>query len=432
MALSILVLSPCALVLAQEQPAAVPDAPAPQPAAPLAGANGVTGPITPGIGSGEAAADGTSSSTATQKQEPASPPVAAAPDTFQKAPPELPATGEGLEAIRPLQVNVNFVEIPVTIKDAKGKLVPGLTWRDFRIFENGQREQMRYFASDATPLSMAFVIDQSVTSDVMAKVNDSLGAIQGALTAYDEIAVFSYTHLTTEQTGFTGAQSARVPAVLATTKSAGAEELVPINSGPFDSCGIHQNGQCVDPNLQAGKSAGSGYFMTIPKEVHPLNDAILAAAKELSTRPRERRRIIYVVSDGKEANSKATYKDVLHYLETNNITVYGTLVGDSARWGEGYISTIHLPFTMYDNRLVGYVRTTGGTLDSERGVNGIEKSYQAIAEEARVQYTLGYYTSEPFIDGKFRKIEVRVERPGLEVYAKDGYYPNASSAQPIR
>ena len=47
--------------------------------------------------------------------------------------------------------------------------------------------------------------------------------------------------------------------------------------------------------------------------------------------------------------------------------------------------------------------------------NGIEKSYAKIAEEARTQYTLGYLSHQPFIDGKFRKIEVRVDRPGLEV-----------------
>ena len=96
-------------------------------------------------------------------------------------------------------------------------------------------------------------------------------------------------------------------------------------------------------------------FITIPKEIHTLNDAILAAAKELSTRPKGRRRIIYVVSDGKEYGSKATYKDVLRYLQTNKIAVYGTLVGDSARWGVGYVSRLHLPFTMYDNRLMGYI-----------------------------------------------------------------------------
>jgi len=420
---SILVLGPCLLAQGQEQPAAVPDAPAPQPKPSLAGAEGVTGPITPGMGSNEVPVTGSSSSAEAPPTPPPTQPRPPAQDNFQSVPPEYNKSD------MVIHLPVNFVEVPVTVKDSKGKMVPGLTWRDFKVFENGQRQNLRLFTADPAPLSMAFVVDQSVTSDVMAKVNESLGAIQGALTPYDEIAVFSYTHLVTEQSGFTGAQTARVPFVLAQTKSAGAEELVPINSGPFDSCGIHENGQCVDPNLQAGKSAGSGYFMTIPKEVHPLNDAILAAAHSLADRPKERRRIIYVISDGKEAGSKATYKDVLHYLEANNIAVYGTLVGDSARWGEGYLSKFHLPLTMYDNRLVAYVRMTGGTLDSERGVNGIENSYQELAEEARVQYTLGYYTSEPMIDGKFRKIEVRVERPGLEIYTKDGYYPSARDAQ---
>jgi VWFA-related protein len=276
---------------------------------------------------------------------------------------------------------------------------------------------------------VAFVIDQSLTSDVMAKVNDSLASVQGALTPYDEIAIFSYSNGSQERTGFTGAQSARVPAVLALTKETGTEELLPTNSGPLAGCPIRQNGQCVDPNIQPGRSTGNDTFMTIPKEIHTLNDAILSAAKELSSRPKERRRVIYVVSDGKESGSKATYKEVLRYLQTNNITVYGTLVGDSARWGEGYLSRYHLPFTMYDNRLAGYVLTTGGSLDSERGVNGIENSYAKIAEEARTQYTLGYYTHEPFIDGKYRKIEVRVERPGLDIVTKQGYYPSALDAR---
>jgi len=116
---------------------------------------------------------------------------------------------------------------------------------------------------------------------------------------------------------------------------------------------------------------------------------------------------------------------VLHYLQTNKIAVYGTLVGDSARWGEGRLSRIHLPFQMYDNRLANYVLTTGGQLDSERNLSGIEKSYADIANEARNQYTLVYASHEPLIDGKFRSIDVRVDRPGLEVITKKGYYPAA-------
>ena len=267
------------------------------------------------------------------------------------------------------------------MKDTKGKLVSGLTWRDFKVYENGTYEPLKFFSVDAMPLSIAFVIDQSVTRDVMAKVNDSLGAIQAALTPYDEMAVFTYSNGAQDRSGgFTGGQSTRVPYLLSTVKASGTEELVPYNSGPFAGCSISQNGNCVDPNVQQGRSVGNGTWINIPKEIHTLNDAILAAAKELSTRPKERRRIIYVISDGKEYGSKATYKDVLRYLQTNKIAVYGTLVGDSARWGEGYLSRFHLPFTMYDNRLVSYVLQTGGSLDSEHNLNGIEKSYAEIAE----------------------------------------------------
>ncbi len=418
------------VALAQQQ-SAVPDAPAPQAIPPLTGASG---PITPGLGAGTERATPTSSSEAPGQQQ--SPTAGSASssssslmnqgkDEVQVAPPEIPVAGEGSAATARFVVNVNFVEVPVTVKDNKGNLVAGLTYRDFKVYENDSREPLKLFTTDSFPLSIAFVIDQSLTADVMAKVNNSLGAIQGALTPYDEVAVFSYNNGAQERTGFTGAQSARLPAVLALTKETGTEMLVPINSGALYGCNIHTNGNCADPNLQPGHSAGGTQFGTIPKEIHTLNDAILAAAKELSTRPKGRRRIIYVISDGKESQSKATYREVVRYLETNKIAVYGTAVGDSARWGEGYLSRVHLPFTMYDNVLYKYTAATGGYLDSEGSLNGIEKSYAKIAEEARTQYTLGYLSHQPFIDGKFRKIDVRVDRPGLEVIAKIGYFPSA-------
>ena len=408
----------------QQQQPTVPDAPAPQSPGLL---TDVSGPITPGLGAAAtAAASGSSTSSSTPAQQPVRPPAAEPKDQVQATPPDMPPAGEGFEKTGTIiRLNVNFVEVPVTVKDSKGNLVAGLTWRDFKVYENDTREPLRLFTTDAFPLSIAFVIDQSLTSDVMARVNDSLDAIQGALTPYDEVAVFSYSNGAQERTGFTGAQSSRLPAVLALTRETGSEMLVPVNSGPMAGCNVHVNGNCADPNIQPGRSVGAGPFITIPKEIHTLNDAILAAAKDLSTRPKGRRRLIYVISDGKEYGSKASYRDVLRYLQTNQVAVYGTLVGDSARWGEGFVSRIHLPFSMYDNLLAKYTFATGGTLDSERNLNGIEKSYAKIAEQARTQYTLGYISHQPVLDGKFRKIDVRVDRPGLEVIAKPGYYPSA-------
>ena len=409
-----------------QQQAPVPDAPAPQ-VKPLPGADG---PITPGIGAGKeqagpaAATDSPSDGSAPSTQAPS----AQVKDNFVQPPPEtLNAEQTGATLV----VNTTYVEVPVTVKDTKGNLVAGLEWRDFKIYENNTREPIKIFNVDAYPLSIAFVVDQSMTSDVMEKVNTSLDAIQGALAPYDELAVYSYSNGPQDRShGFTGAQSARVPFVMAMTKSSGSDEQVPINSGPLSGCNIRQNGSCIDPNLQPGRSAGSSSgVINIPKEIHTLNDAILAAAKELSNRPKGRRRVIYVISDGKEYGSKASWKEVVRFLQTNNITVYGTLVGTSAAWGEGYLSKFHLPFTMYDNILYKYIAATGGQADSERNLNGIEKSYADIAKDARNQYTLVYASHESIYDSKFRKIDVRVDRPGLDVTAKAGYFPSSQTSR---
>lgn len=409
----------------QQTPAgqqAVPDAPAPAPqsSSPL----NALGPMTPGIA--PPASPDTSTSTDIPQQAPATQP----PQTkeVQPTPPET-MTPEDIGSR--LVVNTTYVEVPVTVKDTKGKPIAGLTWRDFRVYENNTWEPLKIFSVDPAALSIAFVIDQSLPQAVMTRVNDSLTAFQGALSPYDEVAVFTYNNGPREWTTFTGAQGNRIPAVLALAKSIGRDDQVPFDSGPFTGCAITKNGGCIDsnPTIQQGGATGNPWNVTLPKEIHTLNDAIFAAAKELSTRPKERRRIIYVISDGKEYGSKATYKDVLRYLQTNKIAVYGTLVGDSARWGEGYVSRLHLPFQMYDNRLAGYVLATGGILESEGNVNGIEKSYAQIAEQARNQYTLVYASHEPLIDGKYRKIEVRVDRPNVEVVAKKGYYPSGQDNQ---
>ena len=88
-------------------------------------------------------------------------------DDFQATAPALGAAG-----VTTFVQNVNFVEVPVIVKDSKGKQVAGLTYRDFKVFENNTREVLRAFSVEPTALSIAFVIDQSLTSDVMNKVNE--------------------------------------------------------------------------------------------------------------------------------------------------------------------------------------------------------------------------------------------------------------------
>jgi VWFA-related protein len=164
--------------------------------------------------------------------------------------------------------------------------------------------------------------------------------------------------------------------------------------------------------------------------VHTLNDAILAAGTSLAKSPVGRRRIIYVISDGKEYGSVAKFSEVVKYLNTNKIAVFGTLVGDSALPVTGFLDRMHLPLMMRDNILPAYAKQTGGNFEGEFRQKGIENSFAEITKEVRTQYTIGYYTHEPFIDGKYRQVEVKVLRPNLTVLSKPGYYPTAEEAKP--
>ena len=139
----------------------IPDAPRPQTRLP-----GVES-VAPGVGTTATSnGDAAPQSAATDGQQapgtslPQTTAVDGKPD--EGAPPELPAAGQGADAFK-LVVRTNFVEVPFTVKDSKGRLVPGLTWRDVHIYENGLRQRMSVFTVDPFPLSVALVIDQSVT-----------------------------------------------------------------------------------------------------------------------------------------------------------------------------------------------------------------------------------------------------------------------------
>jgi VWFA-related protein len=344
----------------------------------------------------------------------------------QQEPPYIPKNAEEAKGFT-VRIPVNFVSVPVTVLDKNHQQVAGLTYRDFRIYENGQRQHIAFFSVDPVPLSVAFVIDQSLQKDTMAKVNQALGALQGAFTPSDEVAVFTYANGVTEQTTFTAALSNRLPAVLDRSKTSGTDMGVPMGGGPLATQGPIINNKIVDPNLS--RNTPASLELTIPRETHTLSDAILAAGKELTTREKGRRRIVYVISDGKDVHSKSSVKEVIRFLQGNQETVYATTVGDAATFGIGYLDRVHLPLIPPENVLPRYTSATGGVLEAQFSRNGIEASFGRIMAEVRTQYTLGYYSHIPMLDGKFRTLDVHVERPNLDVVTKRGYYPTATSLQ---
>ncbi len=406
---------------AQQQKDQIPDAPRPQTGTQTLAPT--LGPIAPGSGT-----TATSNGTAPADALPAGP-VSATPPLTPAEPDDskepIPDTKASDFMGTTLVLRANFVEIPFLVKDGKGRLVPGLEWRDVRIYENGVRQHITNFTVDPFPLSVALVVDNSLDFQTMARVNTSLGALQAAFTPYDDVSVFTYNHGTKQLTKATGGQSPRLTQAIELSKATGNERMY-YAPGEALGGGISINGGAEDnlTPLSNNRSVGSRQGPAqVEREVHTLNDGIFAAAQSLAKAARGRRRIIYVISDGKEYGSNAKAKDVIRYCQANNIGIYATLVGDSSLSGLGFVDSLHLPLMMRDNILPVYTKATGGEFYAEYRQKGIETSFARITEEVRTQYTLGYYSQEPLTDGKFRTNEVRVLRPNLTVIAKKGYYP---------
>jgi len=323
-----------------------------------------------------------------------------------------------------MSIRVNFVLLPVTVKDGSGNLVPGLNSNDFKVYEDGELQQLRFFNADAFPLSAAVVVATNLPSTTMKKVNETLPALIGAFSEFDEVALYRYDHTVSQVSAFTGASS--VPtAALNRVKRTGREGGPPMVGGPFGG-GPSINGHSVnDPNATGGRSTD---VQTAPREFYVLNDAILRAAQDLSRRERSRRRIIFVISDGREQGSNAGYDEVKRVLQSNNITVYGVGVDTAAIPIYDRLNRIRVPGLGTGNLLPKYVSDTGGHMLAEFDRQGIEKAYAEIAETARNQYTLGYNTHATA--NTYRTIDVRVLRPNLTVIAKPGYYPLPPQSQP--
>jgi len=322
-----------------------------------------------------------------------------------------------------LSVNVNQVFVPVRVTDDSGRLISGLLHTDFSVYEDGKKQTMNFFTSDPFALSAAVVIDFGMPDLALQKVNQTFPTLEAAFSQYDEVALYTYSNTVSQMADF-GSASRNLTAALNELKTKhGENNGVPITGGPLSNTqGPMINDIPISPTAPA--------VVTPEKTAHVLNDAILAAAKDLATRDKARRKIIFVISDGREYRSDAAYRDVLRVLLTNGILVYGVSVESSAIPGYNKLSKLHLPKFGYTDILPKFANATGGEILAEYSKNAIEGVYQQVIGAARNEYTLGYNTrATP--STAYREIEVRVDRPScrtdlrpcVNVYAKAGYYP---------
>lgn len=333
--------------------------------------------------------------------------------------PDQSTSGEELYKI---VSNVNQVIVPVRVTDDSGRLVNGLLPKDFSIFEDGKKQNLNFFTSDPFALSVAVVIDLGMPDVAIQKVNQTFPALEGAFSQFDEVSVYTYSNAVGRMMDFSAAGK-RLTASLNELKTVrGANNGPPVTAGPLGPQGPTINGIPVDPSAP--------HVVTPAKESRVLNDAVLAAALDLNKRDKTRRKVIFIISDGREYRSNASYSDVLKVLLSNGIAVYGVAIEGSAMPGYGKLQRLHLPKTGYSNILPKYASATAGEISTELSRTAIENTYAHVIGDARNQYTLGY-TTRATPSSTYRQIEVRVNRPACDtsfrpcvsVYARDGYYP---------
>ncbi|MGA2922127.1 MAG: VWA domain-containing protein [Candidatus Sulfotelmatobacter sp.] len=353
----------------------------------------------------------------TSAPPPAMPPVKTVPPGSVKAP-------RAQEQLYTYVVHTNFVQVPVTVKDRDGRRVDGLLPTDFSVKENGTLQKLTFFSSDPFALSVAIVLDLGMSDATVQKVNQTFPALVGAFAPYDNVALYTFSSTVSQISGFT-APTQRLTAIFSQIKTVrGSNNGPAVLSGPLAPNGPIINGIPVGSPTQP--------VYTPPKQARVLNDAILRAALDLSKQDRTRRKIIFVISDGREFGSQASYRDVLKVLLSNEIQVKAVAVGSAALPVYDKVERLHLPREGYDDILPKYVSATGGLpVYRELTQSAIEDTYAQAMGEARNQYTLGYTPTPPKTPTAraYHDIEILVSRPGLKIYAKAGYYPAPAAAR---
>ena len=322
-----------------------------------------------------------------------------------------------------VRTRVDLVVVPASVQNSDGKLVAGLTGKDFSVFEDGQKQTISNFSSDPQPLSAAIVIDTGMGGISQRRLVPLFVSVTGGFSAFDEMASFRYDHLVHQLSDFTDDPEKieksfeiikRIAEKQPSTVPSGspaptAPKIIQLLLGMLNA-GESGGRSPMDPTLPPSQRYPTTKSKIVPQS-RVLYDALYDAAKALETRAPGRRRIIFIVSDGQvSGETKHTFEEITNLLLRDEIQLYA-VTQDSAAL-EGRFSV-----------LGSLAQATGG--DAFRGLTtaSMEKAFARITEQARNQYVLGYFSTNKPLGGLpvVRTIEVRGRDPKWKITHRKGY-----------
>ncbi|HZC66449.1 MAG TPA: VWA domain-containing protein [Candidatus Dormibacteraeota bacterium] len=299
-----------------------------------------------------------------------------------------------------------LVTVPVTVKYHDGRLVPDLHRDEFRLFEDNVEQKITSFTAEAFPLSIVVLIDNDLKSKDAQQVEASIKAVVAGMSAADEASICRFDQFFHEGKGFSANQDRLLTELQRTHIDDSRPQGAP-PGGPF-------NGPTINGQAAPGVNQVDQYPSTRvigDQHTKTIDDAVFSSAQLLEARPRERRKIILLISDGQNGAKFNTnsYSNVVKELQRNNIAVFSVAVGGAF-------------FERKFTRLTEYTKATGGDTYYALKRGTMEELYSRITEQARHQYTLAYSPAGTDRGADYHTIEVRVEREGLNVTAREGYY----------
>jgi VWFA-related protein len=300
-----------------------------------------------------------------------------------------------------IRVRSDLVIVPVTVKNHDGALIGDLQRDEFRVFCDNVEQQIIFFTSDPFPLSAVVLIDNDLSIKSAEEVQKSLTAISAGFGPADEVALVTYNEFTNVVSDFSFNNDqlyTKLKRLELASHIPGSPVGGPLTAGPT------ANGK----NTETGQPTPLGVRQEA--EHKDMDDAIYDAAQMLKGRGRDRRKIIFLISDGNNShNNTHSFDQTLQLLLTNDVSVYSISVG-------------HAFMQKQTLRLEKYAGKSGGDTFYSSKDRGLQNLYANVTEQARNQYTLTFSPQDTDRTKDYHTIEVRVRRPSLDVMTRDGYY----------
>ncbi len=314
---------------------------------------------------------------------------------------------------RPITSSTNLVIVPVIVKDSHGQLVGGLTQSDFRILEDNEGRNILSFSADPVAISAVVLVDNDLADKEEKQVQNSLETISAAFGPDDEVAVVTYDQYPTTVSNFSK-NNDTLYTVLKSIQLGSHSTFVypdPATAGPI-------NPSPNDPTSAVRVKGPPKYQNT-----SFLDDALYAAGQMLKDRGRNRRKIVFLISDGSDAhNERHPYDETLTSLLEEDVSVFSISVTHSVPLGKSLVQH-------GESELDKYSKLTGGDTFFAAKQDDLDRMYSNLTEEARNEYTLTFQPVASDISKNYHSIDVRVENHGnnLNIRARDGYYLSAIS-----